>query len=168
MLIDLWAAEFGVSAVAVQALKMRLGADALQAMDITDSLVARNSDAPGSEGRQQSLVRLEAANKGVRLFRNNSGAFKDDTGRVVRYGLANESKAINDVLKSPDLIGWRKVLITPQMIGMTIGQCTMRENKREGWKFNPNDKHEVAQLAFLQLALADGCDAAFATGPGTL
>jgi len=159
--IDEWARAWGVDSRAVDALKLLMGLHQMDAPKLSD-------DPPGSESRQQSLVRIEAANKCVRLFRNNSGAFKDDDGRVVRYGLANESKQANEVLKSPDLIGWRPKLIEPQHVGMTFGLCTMREIKHEGWTFSPNDRHEAAQLNFLNLAIADGCDAAFATGPGTL
>lgn len=168
MLLDEWAAFYGIHPVALADLKDRMGISAPTPMPPMPGGTTDSADAPGSEGRQQSLVRIEAANLRVRLFRNNSGALRDETGRMVRFGLANESKAINEVLKSPDLIGWRPRLITAAMVGMTIGQCTMREMKHEGWSFNPNDPHEVAQLAFLNLALADGCDAGFATGPGTL
>lgn len=162
-MIDEWAKRHNISAAALEELKACMGIAARGVMGVPE-----NGDPPGSEGRQQSLVRIEAADKGVRLFRNNSGAFVDESRRQVRYGLANESKAVNEVLKSPDLIGWRKRLITPDMVGFVIGQCTMREMKHEGWKFNPNDKHELAQFNFLKLAIADGCDAAFATGPGSL
>lgn len=167
-IIDDWGRQYGVGADALAALKLRLGIAALEVMDAIDATQAANRDVPGSEGRQQSLVRIEAANKGIRLFRNNSGAFKDEDGRLIRYGLANESKQANKVLKSPDLIGWRKRLITPEMVGLFIGQACMREMKHEGWTFNPADEHEAAQFNFLKLAIADGCDAAFATGPGTL
>jgi len=161
--IDEWAHRWGIPAQAMDELKAVMGVAALSVMSVPDS-----GTAPGSEGRQQSLVRLEAAKLGIHLFRNNSGAFKDESGRLIRYGLANESKQVNEVLKSPDLIGWRKRLITPDMVGTIIGQCTMREMKYEGWTFNPNDPHEQAQFNFLKLGIADGCDAAFATGPGTL
>jgi hypothetical protein len=161
--IDEWARRHNIAPAALEELKACMGVTALGAMGVPD-----NRDPPGSEGRQQSLVRLEAANLRIRLFRNNSGAFEDADGRVVRYGLANESKQANAILKSPDLIGWRKRLITPDMVGMVIGQACMREIKHEGWKFSPTDKHEAAQFNFLKLAIADGCDAAFATGPGTL
>jgi hypothetical protein len=162
MIIDEWGKRHNIAPAALAELKACLGVTALGVMG-----VPLNDDAPGSEGRQQSLVRLEAAQKGIRLFRNNSGAFQDETGRVVRYGLANESKQVNDVLKSPDLVGWRRRVITPDMVGFVFGQACMREIKHETWKYS-GDKHERAQLAFLELALADGCDVRFATGPGTL
>jgi hypothetical protein len=161
--IDAWGKRWSIDPHAIAELKECMGVTALGVMGVPD-----NTDAPGSEGRQQSLVRLEAANLRVRLFRNNSGAFEDKDGRWIRYGLANESKAVNEVLKSPDLIGWRPRTVTPDMVGTVIGQACMREMKHEGWVFNPRDKHEAAQFNFLKLAIADGCDAAFATGPGTL
>lgn len=161
--IDEWARAWGVERLAIDELKSLMG---VAAVNLDNS--PRFEGTAGSESRQQSLVRIEAADKRVRLFRNNSGAFEDDNGRVVRYGLANESAQVNKVLKSPDLIGWRPKLIEPQHVGMTFGLCTMREIKHEGWVFNPKDQHEAAQFNFLKLAIADGCDAAFASGPGTL
>ena len=43
------------------------------------------------------------------MWRNNVGVLVDATGRPLRYGLANDSKALNTVLKSGDLIGWDRV-----------------------------------------------------------
>lgn len=120
-----------------------------------------------SEAATQAAIRLEAARKGVRLFRNNVGVLMDATGRPVRYGLANESKQVNDVCKSADLIGWRPVLIGPQHVGQVIGQFVSRECKRPGWHYT-GDAHEQAQLAWAQLVAAGGGDACFTTGEGTL
>lgn len=121
-----------------------------------------------SEARQQGLVRLEAAQKDIMIWRNNVGALVDSRGVPVRYGLANDSKQMNEAIKSADLIGIRKVLITPPMIGWTIGQFVSREIKKEGWTFNPKDKHEQAQQTWANLICAYGGDGQFATGPGTL
>jgi len=120
-----------------------------------------------SEGAVSSVVRLEAARKGIKLWRNNVGALLDARGVPVRYGLANDSAALNKVLKSSDLIGWRPVLITPAHVGLVIGQTVLRETKRVGWQYSGTD-HEKAQLAWLTLGVAGGCDAAFCTGEGTL
>lgn len=120
-----------------------------------------------SEAAVQAAVRLEAARKGVRLFRNNVGALIDSRGVPVRYGLANESKQVNEVMKSADLIGWRPLLIEPQHVGQVIGQFVSRECKRPGWHYT-GDAHEEAQLNWAQLVTAAGGDAAFCTGEGTL
>ncbi|NBW08572.1 MAG: hypothetical protein EBR82_11155 [Caulobacteraceae bacterium] len=120
-----------------------------------------------SEAYAQSQVRLEAPTKGVTLWRNNVGVLTDVSGRPVRFGLANESRQINEALKSSDLIGWRPVLITPAHVGHTIAQFVSRECKAPGWKYAGTDR-ERAQKAWLDLVAAAGGDSAFATGPGTL
>lgn len=120
-----------------------------------------------SEARVQSEIRLEAARKGVRLYRNNSGALKDEHGRLVRFGLGNESTTLNRKFKSADLIGWRTITITPDMVGCKIAQFLARECKYEGWVYTGSER-EQAQKAFLDLVVAEGGDACFATEVGTL
>jgi len=123
---------------------------------------------PGqNEAYSQSQVRLEAAAKGVRLWRNNVGALQDAQGRWVRYGLANDSKTLNEKLKSSDLIGWRPVAITQAHVGCVLAQFVSRECKAPGWKYAGTDR-ETAQETWLNLVLAEGGDAAFTTGPGSL
>lgn len=162
--IDEWANRHHISTAALIELKCMMGID-----DHIAAPHGQPNDHPmGSEARQQDLISLEAARMKIRLFRNNSGAFTTDEGRVVRFGLGNVSKQWNETFASPDLVGWRKRLITESMVGTVIGQVCMREVKHEGWRFNPNSAHENAQWNFIKLAVADGCDAAFATGPGSL
>ena len=120
-----------------------------------------------SEAAVQAAVRLEAARKGVRLFRNNVGALIDSRGVPVRYGLANDSKQVNEVMKSADLIGWRPLLIGPQHVGTVVAQFVSREVKEVGWRYTGKDR-EPAQLAWAQLVTSGGGDAAFCTGVGTL
>ncbi len=120
-----------------------------------------------SEEAVASVLLLEASRKDVRLFRNNVGVLRSDTGRPVRYGLANESNKVNAILKSGDYIGWRPVLIQHHHVGTTIAQFVSRETKKVGWHY-VGDEHEQAQLAWLQLVISDGGDAAFCTGEGTL
>lgn len=120
-----------------------------------------------SESAVMAAVRLEAASKGVRLFRNNVGVLPDQRGVPVRFGLANESPAVNKVCKSADLIGWRPVAIGPQHVGTTLAQFVSRECKVPGWHYTGTER-EQAQLAWASLVVASGGDACFATGTGTL
>lgn len=119
------------------------------------------------EAYAQSLIRLEAAQKGLYLWRNNVGALKDDTGRVVRYGLANDSAALNDKFKSSDLIGIRPFVVQSVHVGKLFGQFVAREVKAPGWDYTGTPR-ERAQAAFVHLVQANGGDACFATGTGTL
>lgn len=121
----------------------------------------------GAEAAVQQAVRMEASRAGGRLWRNNLGAVKMPDGGYLRYGLANDSTAMNKRLKSSDLVGIRPVLITQHMVGRTIGQFMAREIKRPGWEFR-GDARERAQLAFLTLIYALGGDACFANSTGTI
>jgi len=154
-----WAARHGVSFQAVQELASLFG------MHGGHELPAEVKGT--SEAAVQAAVRLEAARKGVRLFRNNVGALVDSRGVPVRYGLANESKQVNEVMKSADLIGWRPLLIEPWHVGTVVAQFVSREVKAVGWHYTGADR-EPAQLAWAQLVTAGGGDAAFCTGVGTL
>jgi hypothetical protein len=120
-----------------------------------------------SEAAVQSKVRLEAAHKGLKLWRNNVGALLDSRGVPVRYGLANDSPLLNKTIKSGDLIGWRPVVVTPAHVGSMIAQFVSRECKRPDWKYSGDD-HEKAQLRWAEAVTADGGDAAFCNGEGTL
>lgn len=82
----------------------------------------------GSEQRVQSLVRLEAPAKGYKLFRNNVGA-GEINGSFIRWGICNDTPAINKVLKSADLIGWRQEVITSGMVGSVIARFASVEVK---------------------------------------
>lgn len=155
-----WAVRWGISMDCFRDLQRSIGI-------FSDPLPEKNPGIGKSEAWAQSTVMLEASRKGVHLFRNNVGALKDTTGRVVRFGLANDSKQINDVLKSSDLIGLRSVIIGPQHVGHTFGQFVAREMKTPGWQYT-GDTHEVAQLNFINLVNAAGGDACFATGEGSL
>ncbi len=114
-----------------------------------------------SEQELQKLIMLDAPKHDCLLFRNNSGAFKDLTGRVVRFGLGNTSKKVNDVMKSSDLIGVKCVTITPDMVGQSVGILTAIEVKEPGWDYK-STKRERAQLNFIQLMLSKGARAGFA------
>lgn len=160
MNIHTWALRWGIPLEAVRDLQVTLGT-------YTPPLVAGAPEAGKSEAWAQSAVRLEASQKGIKLFRNNVGALKDSKGRLVRYGLGNDTPALNDVLKSADLVGIRPVVIQPHHVGHTLGQFVSREIKEPDWQYTGTGR-EPAQLAWANLVNAMGGDAAFATGTGSL
>lgn len=160
MNLEGWAAKWNVPPAALWDLRVQMG------VGMFNPPIDPNAGTPGSEVRQQSLVRLDASQNGVWLTRNNVGALLDTRNIPVRYGLANESKAQNEQVKSADLIGIRPVFIGPQHIGRTIGQFVSREIKHAAWKWS-GDKHETAQLNWCNFVLSKGGDAAFCTGPGS-
>lgn len=104
-----------------------------------------------SESEVQQLIMLEAAKHRCILMRNNSGGFLDATGRLVYYGLGAVSKQQNDRIKSSDLIG------------ILNGRFVAIEVKKEKWKFNPKDKREAAQLAFINFIKTHNGIAGFAS-----
>lgn len=120
-----------------------------------------------NERDNQALIRLEAGQKGLGLWRNNVGAGYLQNGSFLRWGLANESKQMNTKFKSSDLIGIRRVIITPDHVGCQIGQFVGREIKPSNWVYT-GTPHEQAQQAWNNLILSFGGDAGFATGVGTL
>ena len=146
-----WAQRWGVSTAAIRDLAAIFGADAHLGQPVT----ARPGE---SEASVQARVRLDAAQRGIVLWRNNVGAFGP-----VRYGLANDSAAVNHRIKSSDLIGIRPTVVTPDMVGMLIGRFVARECKRAGWSYT-GDSRERAQLRYLEIVTSLGGDAGFATG----
>jgi len=119
-----------------------------------------------SESSVQTRVRLEASRIGARLFRNNVGAYQSEAG-FVRYGLCNETSAMNEAIKSSDLIGIKPVVITQGMVGSTIGQFMAREVKKGSWHYTGTPR-EVAQLKFLEIVNGLGGDGRFTTGGSEL
>lgn len=158
MTLNAWAIKWGVPAAALHDLQQRFGLHGVEAVHVI----------PGaSESAVQSRVRLEAADKGMRLFRNNVGVLSDDKGRPVRYGLANDSPGINRMIKSADLIGINPITIGPEHVGRRLGQFVSREVKAGNWRYGGTER-ELAQLRWAELIASLGGDAAFACGEGTL
>lgn len=82
----------------------------------------------------QNQIRLSLGRGFVRLFRNNTGALKDQRGRLVKFGLCPGSS---------DLIGWKTVEITPDMVGKRLAVFTAIEVKDKG-------KPTTDQLSFIE------------------
>jgi hypothetical protein len=78
---------------------------------------------PSNEAKVQNTIRLALGRGLVRLWRNNTGALKDQQGRMVTFGLCKGSS---------DLIGWRSVTITPDMVGQQLAVFVAIEVKDKG------------------------------------
>ena len=156
MLLDAWAHQWAISVEALEALRVVMGCTEY------NTNVDRKPEGE-SEAWVQQKVKLKASEIGARLWRNNVGVLFDETGRPVRYGLANDSKALNSQIKSSDLIGIMPAKIRPEDVGKTIGIFTSIEVKRPGWKYTGKER-EVAQLAWINLIVSLGGIAAFSTG----
>ena len=112
-----------------------------------------------SEANVSQQTRLDCSQEmGTVLFRNNVGAFKSPSGAWVRYGLANDSKAMNSRIKSSDLIGFTPVTITSEMVGSTVAVFTAIETKEEGYKPSgvKQKAHYEAQKRFCDKVSAKG------------
>lgn len=156
MFLHQWAAKWGVSPQALHELQVELGEAHPDSEDLGRSERAIEND-----------VVLKAAKQGWPLWRNNVGAYETETGRWMRFGLANTSEKENKIFKSSDRIGCRPILITQQMVGSTIGQFTALEIKKSDWAWTGTVR-EVAQGAFIRRVLALGGYARFINNPEQL
>lgn len=89
-----------------------------------------------AETQLQQQIRLALGTRpDARLFRNQVGSLPDPrTGRLVTFGLAKGSA---------DLIGWRTVVVTPDMVGRRLAVFTSIEIK------TPTGKLRADQQAWL-------------------
>jgi hypothetical protein len=68
----------------------------------------------------------------IRLFRNQVGQLPDPrTGRPVQFGLARGSA---------DLIGWRTITVTPEMVGQRLAVFTSIEVKTPTGRLTPQQR----------------------------
>lgn len=158
MILAEWANRWGVPAAALEDLQTRvLGLDGSPP----------DADLGVSEASVLNRVRLRASAIGMRTWRNNVGAGYGEDGSFMRWGLANESTAVNASVKSADLIGIRPRIIQPDDMGKLIGQFVSYEVKHASWTFR-GDAREVAQLNWANLILSLGGDARFITSASQL
>ena len=74
----------------------------------------------------------------LRLFRNNCGAFRDQTGRCVQYGLAPGS---------PDLVGLQTLTITQDLVGRAVALFVGLECKSAHGRTSEEQQSFLAMLA---------------------
>ncbi len=84
-----------------------------------------------SEQTIQQEIRIACSTGNTRLFRNNTGTLKDQNGRPVQFGLCKGSA---------DLIGWRTVTITPEMVGSTVAVFLSIEVKTATGRLRPEQQ----------------------------
>ncbi len=86
-----------------------------------------------AETTLQQQIRLAVGSRcDLRLFRNQVGSLPDPrTGRLVTFGLARGSA---------DLIGWRTVTVTPDMVGQRLAVFTSIEVKTSTGRLRPEQQ----------------------------
>lgn len=89
----------------------------------------------------QNQIRLAISKPTVKMFRNNTGALTTKDGRLVTFGLC---------VGSSDLIGFKSVTITPDMVGQNVAIFTALEVK------TPTGKVSPAQTKFIDLVNKHG------------
>jgi hypothetical protein len=104
-----------------------------------------------------TLAQIEMTKRGARLFKNAMGMgfvgrvieeYDDSAGHIVtlkgatrvRFGVQNPGGS--------DLVGWRPLVITPEMVGMTVAQFVACECKTEGYATaSKEQKNFLGQVA---------------------
>jgi len=84
-----------------------------------------------TEQQIQQQIRLSCSRGPVRLYRNNTGTLRDQHGRPVSFGLCKGSA---------DLIGWRTVTVTPEMVGQQVAVFTSIEVKAASGRLRPEQR----------------------------
>jgi len=91
-----------------------------------------------NEMNRLRAIMLGLSTPGVRLFRNNCGALKDAEGRLIRYGVANPGGS--------DLIGWRSLTVTPDMVGQKLAIFLAIEVKGERTRVTDYQRNFIGRV----------------------
>jgi hypothetical protein len=84
-----------------------------------------------TEQQIQQQIRIACGTGDTRLFRNNTGTLRDQHGRPVQFGLCKGSA---------DLIGWRTVTVTPDMVGTQVAVFLSIEVKTPTGRLRPEQR----------------------------
>ncbi len=84
-----------------------------------------------TEQQIQQQIRIACGTGDTRLFRNNTGTLRDQHGRPVQFGLCKGSA---------DLIGWRTVTVTPDMVGTQVAVFLSIEVKTPTGRLRPEQQ----------------------------
>ena len=87
--------------------------------------------AAASEQSIQQHIRIACSTGDTRLWRNNTGTLRDQHGRPVQFGLCKGSA---------DLIGYRSITITPEMVGQQVAVFTSIEVKTPTGRLRPEQR----------------------------
>ena len=91
--------------------------------------ISKDAVANAETTLQQQIRLAHGTRTDCRLFRNQVGQLPDPrTGRPVQFGLARGSA---------DLIGWRTITITPDMVGTQLAVFTSIEVKTPTGRIRP-------------------------------
>lgn len=102
----------------------------------------------------QQRIRLALGTQpDLRIFRNQVGSLPDPrTGRLVQFGLARGSA---------DLIGWRTIVVTPEMVGQRLAVFTSIEVKTPTGRLTPVQRawlgavHQAGGIAGVARSVGD-------------
>lgn len=105
------------------------------------------------EGDLLKKIMMAVSEKGDRLFRNNVGEgwvcskrdmifHKDGTITMLKPRRLTAGLCVG----SSDLIGWKKILITPDLIGRPVAQFMAVEAKTKGVAVTPQQKNFIHQV----------------------
>jgi len=89
-----------------------------------------------TEAEATAAIRLDLGKRpDVKLLRNSKGSFQNERGQWVRYGLLMDG--------SSDWIGFKRVTITPDMVGQTVAVLLALEIKAPGAKPSGKDARKL-------------------------
>jgi hypothetical protein len=102
------------------------------AIDEMAAHISKDAVANAETTLQQQIRLAHGTRPDCRLFRNQVGQLPDPrTGRPVQFGLARGSA---------DLIGWRTITITPEMVGTQLAVFTSIEVKTPTGRVRPEQQ----------------------------